>query len=138
MTNKYWRMLVSAAITLSAIGLVTIGHRSNALARNNDNRWDEECWFEGCDNEEREEMYDNGDFLEEVGHEWWDLAGKSRFQAAFEAAELASPPSTGTVAWTYCSLMIDDFTNILGKSIDALGRIRNDCGAQQFIQGRPH
>jgi hypothetical protein len=115
------RLCLSVALTLGASMIVTVGHRSEAFARNNTNQWDEECWFEGCDSEEREEMWYNGSGLEEGINE---QLNKTSFSAVFEVTELASPGASSSVAWGYCTLMMEDLNHM--TTIRAI-QIHDDC-----------
>lgn len=118
---KWMRHAPRLALVFIASLIVTLGYESDLEARNNSNRWDEECWFEGCDNEEREEMWFNGDALEEGINE---SSNKTGFAGVFEVAELASPSSTGSVAWGYCQLMMEDLDHL--TTLRALA-IRDQC-----------
>jgi hypothetical protein len=131
-----YRAVCSLMLVALAIGFVTFGHQSDAAARNNSSRWDEECYAEGCDNEEREEMYDLGSFAEEAGVDWYTNNEKAKFQATFEITELAAPPNTSIGSWGFCKLMIDDF-QALGKTNSALSPIELDCNRRWNNFTRP-
>lgn len=132
------RIVSSVTVGLVAVGFVVLADRSGARARNSDNRWDEECWFEGCDHEEREEMFDAGSFSGEASA--WSISNtKTRFQATWEVTEIGSPGNTANVAWGYCKLMVDEFSSFLGKTDPNIPRISNDCNARWGSGGgRPH